>query len=938
MVTRARGLRGRDTELATIEALLDAATAQRPFVCVVEGEAGIGKSRLTEEVQSRADGAFGVSYGRGYELEQQRAFGPLIDALDLRPGSPDEAAAAIGSLIRSAGAAAATQPTSIVHEVVDAIVDLLDARSASEPIVVVVDDLQWADTATLLALARLARAREHIDASLLLALRPTPRGSHLRALLALLHDHGATHLRLEGLAPDAIAELAADTVGLRPGDNLQRRLEGAAGNPLYALEVLAALREEGAITERDGAGEVEGTELPPSLSITILRRLGFLPSETIDALRHAAVLGSGFEVPDLAAVMHTSAAELTALLRPALDADVIRADDTRLRFRHDLIWEAVHNDIPAPARAALHTDAARALAAVDAPPLKVATQFALGTTDPNAEAAEWLWRAALSLMAFDPATGTEMARRSLERTPPEHPLFFGRRVWLARVRADLEPTDDSEAELLALREAAVEITDRWAIDATLVSLLIGQNRFDEAERLALAEPRPRAVQVVLAASLGVVRSLQGDLTRAAALVEQLEHAVVDPDATASYNQRWMLTDEIAETASRAFTSGTHAALAWMSGASDEAAQRSREAMQLFVMLEEHLPPQATHAEAVLALVDAGHRDWRDITARVARAPRHSVPEVEAAAALGYWLAGEWDDAVVQAEVSVERGDAIGVEWLGNLAACVAGFVAWDRGDAAAADRWLARAESALPFLDCSGWLRAVIAEDAGRAEEAAGIVEKMWRVDRARDVRALIRHYAPDAVRIAADAGRRSLAEEMCAAVDALSDTGQTVVARAVARRCRGILVDDPQLLVDASAAYASVDWVPLVARCREDAAVAFARTGDLTAARASLTAALAAYDELGATSSRARALRRARDVGITTRAKAATSRPVTGWDSLTAAERAVVELVAEGHTYRDVAERLYVSRRTVETHVAHVFTKIGVSSKAELIGSYLRR
>ena len=127
-----------------------------------------------------------------------------------------------------------------------------------------------------------------------------------------------------------------------------------------------------------GRAEVAELTLPPTLRLTILRRLSFLSEDTLQALRSASILGSSFTLTDLAVIIGRSALDLSMVLAEAIRARVLEDDGTRLRFRHDLIRDAIYEDLPASVRRALHREAGQRLAAAGAPALQVAEHLARG--------------------------------------------------------------------------------------------------------------------------------------------------------------------------------------------------------------------------------------------------------------------------------------------------------------------------------------------------------------------------------------------------------------------------------------------------------------------------------------------------------------------------------------------------------------------------------
>ena len=117
-----------------------------------------------------------------------------------------------------------------------------------------------------------------------------------------------------GLAEQAVTELVAEAVAAVPGPGLLAGIAGAAGNPLFVTELLAALAQEGAIETAGGQADVAEMTLPPTLRLTILRRLSFLPDDTLHTLQAASVLGSSFTVTDLSATTARPALELSRAL------------------------------------------------------------------------------------------------------------------------------------------------------------------------------------------------------------------------------------------------------------------------------------------------------------------------------------------------------------------------------------------------------------------------------------------------------------------------------------------------------------------------------------------------------------------------------------------------------------------------------------------------
>ena len=162
------------------------------------------------------------------------------------------------------------------------------------------------------------------------------------------------HLSLGGLTGQAVTDLVADAVAAVPGRGLLAGISGAAGNPLFVTEMVGALAQEGMIETSGGRAEVAQVVLPPTLRLTILRRLSFLPDDTLHTLRAASILGSSFTMSDLSVTMARPALELFQVLAEAITGRVLEDDGARLRFRHDLIRDALYEDLPVTIRSGLH--------------------------------------------------------------------------------------------------------------------------------------------------------------------------------------------------------------------------------------------------------------------------------------------------------------------------------------------------------------------------------------------------------------------------------------------------------------------------------------------------------------------------------------------------------------------------------------------------------
>src|SRR5438128_1758933 len=402
---------------------------------VLEGEAGIGKTFLLEEALDRAEAlGFRCFIGGAEELEQHRPFGAISESLRIgrrgrgssvaHPGENERLARIAGLLAGDAGAAGnALLPGApeAQFRIVDALIDFVEHLCSGGPVVVALEDLQWSDPSTLLALNRLGREIPRLPAVLIATLRPLPRSADLQVLLEGLAARGAVQLTLGRLDEEAVATLVETLLGARPGAGLLGQVARAGGNPFYVTELVASLQREGAVTMVDDVAEVTEVALPSSLSSTILQRLSFLSEEALETLQVASILGSSFSMANLAVAVGKHAPALTPILASAFRAGILGVDGRLLVFRDDLIRDVLYQSIPAAVRDWLHLAAAHFLAEAGRPYEELAEHVVRGAAPGDVHAIEWLWTAARQAAPRSPAVAVELLERALELVPPSDP-------------------------------------------------------------------------------------------------------------------------------------------------------------------------------------------------------------------------------------------------------------------------------------------------------------------------------------------------------------------------------------------------------------------------------------------------------------------------------------------------------------------------------------
>jgi DNA-binding CsgD family transcriptional regulator len=417
----------REAELAALEAMLGAARGGDGRLVVVEGSAGIGKTRLLAEVRALAQvGGFEVLSARGGELEGEFAFGivrqlfeaPLAAATpEVRAELFSGAAGLSASLFASAPAPSgegAESSFAMLHGLY-----WLAANFASRaPTLVVVDDLHWADEPSLRWLHYLAHRLEGLPLLLLAGTRP-PEQANLPALVGeLLTDPLAVAIRPAVLGRESAAVLARERLGNEPAEAFAAALEaGSGGNPLYLVALLDAVFQQGLAPTLENASHV--LELGPrAVSYGVATRLARLPAEATDLLRAAAILGDRTDLALAAALAGIDPPAALAAASALVISDLLR-NENPLEFTHPVVRTAVLETLSAAARAQAHRAAAEAILEAGGLPEQAATHLVLTVPSRDQFIVATLRQAAAHALAQGAApAAAAYLRRVLAEPPP----------------------------------------------------------------------------------------------------------------------------------------------------------------------------------------------------------------------------------------------------------------------------------------------------------------------------------------------------------------------------------------------------------------------------------------------------------------------------------------------------------------------------------------
>lgn len=791
------------------------------------------------------------------------------------------------------------------------VVDRVERLCDGGPVVLIADDVHQADPDSLTVLAGLPTAE--LPLTVLLAARPLPVREQLLALAA---RPGVAAAEVGGLDDAELGALVVDRYGAPPGPALRALLDRTGGNPFHARALLAELHRRGRLAVDGGALEVHDSAVdgvPDSVRSAARAQLAVVDARTRELLQVLAVWGRPVGVARLAETSGAPAVSLLGPVQAAVAAGLARwtPDSELLEFRHDLYREVVYADLDPPLRRVLHDACAGVLRA----------EGRTGAEVLHHEAGPLDAARALHVVRNDlgeaPAQAADLLAEVRAGSPEQADA-----VAIARAQALAAAGDTRQAERVARERIAVTTDPAAAAALTRILLHILTNAADVAGVLAVLD---RAEQMPLTApqreGLDRVRQFVGALAGrgrpdASANASPLGAALTAFVQCRSQDALRLALEEAAveTTGSPDFTSPWQtprsspiwpAIIAASAEGLDAARQRSLE---------------------IRRLAQQRGQTWL------------SPGLLSLTAGIDY-QAGRWDDALAEAGAGLEAASASGTGWISRAVATVV-HIRVQRGqlEAAADDlaHWKVRGlpeQLGLPMVALGEML---LTEARGELDAAVAIGRRCWEqtMGGGRTIWALLA--GVETARVAEQSGHAELVRRIAAESAAL-DVSQMPGHPPAVELVAAMAARDGDRAAAAAAAFSLRGNVVGELSGWEEAAVAAAARGRTEQARTCAARCTELAGALGAVTVARRVAARLRDHDVRLRAPVRAGRPTSGWGSLTPTELTVADLVGQGLTSPQIAAQLYLSPRTVQTHISHSLRKLDLRTRSELAAMVAR-
>jgi DNA-binding CsgD family transcriptional regulator len=946
---------GRVGEREAVERALRAVERDRSAgVVEVVGEPGIGKTTLLGTIGGSKSERL-VLAGRAAEFERDLPFGVFVDALDRHLALLDRGVVLRGE--QRVGELAAVFPSleALVKEPVKvlenerfrvhrAVRSLLERLAGERPLVLILDDLHWADAASCELIASLLRRPPEAAVLLAFAYRAGRAPSVLAAALGSV-TVGLPVERVE-VGPLTHSE-SLELIGAEVRGAAARELLycESGGNPFY-LEQLA--RSAGPIAGLLGrrAREALKGEVPPGVASALAAEVSGLSGCAQVVVQAAAVAGEPFEPDIVARIAGVDEHDALVALDELLEHGLVRETPVARQFcfRHPLVRHAVYGSIKGGWRLAAHARAARVLGARGAGPMVCAPHVEQSASVGDEQAVELLAAAGATAAGRAPASSAHWFQAALRLVPEQGALSERRRELLPQVAAALTAAghlEDSHATWLqALEHTLCDATARVGMIAACagIEMVLGHN--EQARRRLVAAREDRLPN-----------------TRGAVLVE-LELAVYaasmnDPELMCDSAQRAI---EGAQTVRDVLLHAAGATLLatgrFFQGEIAAASMAYDEAARLLSTLDdtqivEHL--DTLHYLAITGWMmgryrEAEARALQSISLSRASGRTHLLIEMMSARSFSLSFLGRPADGLVLAEDCLEAAEIAGspaqLVWA-QMARCLALTSIGELASAVSAGEQAmiaARAVTLSVVTSVAAWWCADALTEVGEPERAITLMLDLLGGPE------LPRWYLggrplcyETLTRAEFSLGRQAEAERWARRAAMIADQVKLPIAHAYADRAGAeVLLARGDAAAAAVLAQRSADHAELsgarieAARAHLLAGRAHTAAGDRERAGKQLRSAEAEFAACGAQRWRAQAVRELRRIGRRVHRSAQRATPGgDGVDALSGREREVADLVREHRTNREIADELFLSEKTVESHLRNIFVKLGVGSRA---------
>jgi DNA-binding CsgD family transcriptional regulator/tetratricopeptide (TPR) repeat protein len=916
---------GRGEETAALSAALAATLAGSGGCHVISGPAGIGKTRLLEAAVDEARQLdLAVAVGRATPLDRAATLTTLTTALHRAEPEPITVADPQGQRVDSLW-------------YLDRIAETLELYAARRPLVIAIDDAQWADELSALALRVLVPALASSPVRWFIARRATPAESPAHDALDWLVATGADELRLRPLEGRSIEWLCRAVLEAEADATVLGLAEGAGGNPFLIERMLASMSAAGQILVADGVATAIGYELPSDLVSAVTQRLQRFSPTTRILLEAGAIFERPFRLEAAGVVAGVGPADLLSAAAEATAEGILVPDGPALTFCHDLDRRVVYDLIPAETRAGLHAAAADLVGAEGRPRLEVAEHRARTGPRGNRAAVDALTQAVAELAPNSPGTAADVALQAMNHLSPEE----SERTRLAASTVGLLT---AAGRLVEARRLGLEILDAApsvdgggldpGVEATVLLGLAEAHKHAGDNRAAAGYARTGLARVA------VPRGIQAQLHSVAAHALLWGEDIDEAEKAGADAERLGLAS--AEFGAAVFGAAARSVVAQAHGRLDDALGHATRAVDLadrHGREARHRHPRIWLGSALTALdrlaeaqevFQAGREEADSLGTRWSQ-PLWHFYSASARASLG-----ELDDAKVEAEAGQLLAEQLTARQLKVPLLGLLARIAALKGQLPAGRQYLRTMRDLLDdgvtaAPEDLAWAQACVDHHDDRPVDALSALR--WIYDSLPDRLLLFSTEpgaGPELVRIAMAAGDAGRADAAMQGARILAERNPSVATvAAAALQAEGLRGDDLALLEKAVTEFESSPRMLDRARAFEDCAQAHGRRGDRSRALELLNIAIGDYQACGAAHATRRAEGLRRSLGIRSKGgdRAEAGRPA----GLTERERRVAELVAEGRTNKEIARVMVISGHTVDTHLRHIFTKLNINSRVEL-------